>query len=140
MTDTDLIAKKLAYIETCVRELRSIARPKEIPTDIVQRRFVEHTLQISIQAALDTAAHIVSDERLGEPSTNRDLFGILVKNGWLPQNLASPLRAMVGFRNVLVHEYQVVDLAVVEDVVTNHLDDLLAFVQAVRERLARAGS
>lgn len=138
MTDIDLIAKKLAYIETCVRELRSLARPEEIPTDILQRRFVEHTLQIAIQAALDASAHIVADERLGEPSRNRDLFEILAKNGWLPENLATPLRAMVGFRNVLVHEYQVVDLAIVEDVVMNHLDDLLAFVQAIRERLARA--
>jgi uncharacterized protein YutE (UPF0331/DUF86 family) len=39
---------------------------------------------------------------------------------------------------ILVHEYQIVDLAILEDVVTNHLDDLLAFVRAVRERLSRA--
>jgi uncharacterized protein YutE (UPF0331/DUF86 family) len=32
-----------------------------------ERRFVEHTIQIAIQAALDVASHIISDERLGEP-------------------------------------------------------------------------
>ena len=41
---------------------------------------------------------------------------------------------MVGFRNVLVHGYDIVDLGVVENVVANHLDDLLAFVAAVRLR------
>jgi hypothetical protein len=27
MTDAELVAKKLAFIETCVRELRELARP-----------------------------------------------------------------------------------------------------------------
>ena len=41
---------------------------------------------------------------------------------------------MAGFRNVIVHGYQDVDLGVVEDVLRNHLDDLLAFVAAIRGR------
>ena len=74
MTDQDLVAKKLALIETSVRELRTLARPDEIQRDVRELRFVAYTLQIAIQAALDVAAHIVTDERLGEPRTNRDLF------------------------------------------------------------------
>ena len=73
MTDPDLIAKKLAFIETCVRELGVLGRPDLIGTDVKERRFVEHTLQIAIQAVIDVASHIVSDERLGEPRTNREL-------------------------------------------------------------------
>jgi len=88
------------------------------------------------QAALDVASHIVSDERLGEPETNRELFDLLVRAGHLPEALAANLRAMAGFRNVLVHGYQDVDLGVVEDVLRNHLDDLLAFVATIRPRLA----
>ena len=71
MTDPELVAKKLALIETCVRELRSLARPDALRHDVRERRFVEHTLQIAIQASLDVASHVVSDERLGEPETNR---------------------------------------------------------------------
>jgi uncharacterized protein YutE (UPF0331/DUF86 family) len=134
VTDPDLIAKKLALIETCVHELRSLARPDAIRHDVRERRFVEHTLQIAIQAALDVASHIVSDERLGEPETNRALFDLLAASGRLPAELASTLRDMAGFRNVIVHGYQDVDLRVVEDVVRNHLDDLLAFVAAIRSR------
>lgn len=65
MTDPDLLAKKLAVIETCVAELRRLARPELLETDVREERFVEHTLQIAIQAAQDIASHIVSDERLG---------------------------------------------------------------------------
>ena len=132
MTDPELVAKKLALIETCVRELQSLARPEAIRADVREERFVEHTLQIAIQAALDVASHIVSDERLGEPETNRALFDLLARAGKLPADLAATLRDMAGFQNVIVHGYQDVDLAVVEDVLRNHLGDLLAFVAAVR--------
>lgn len=132
MIDSDLVAKKLALIETCVQQLRTLARPEAIRTDIREQRFVEHTLQIAIQSALDVASHIVSDERLGEPETNRELFDLLVRAGRLSETLASSLRDMAGFRNVLVHGYQEVDLGVVEDVLAHHLNDLLSFVAAIR--------
>lgn len=134
MTDPALVAKKLALIETCVQQLRSLARPEALRTDVREQRFVEHTLQIAIQSALDVASHVVSDDRLGEPETNRELFDLLVKAGRLSPALAATLRDMAGFRNVIVHGYQDVDLGIVEDVLRNHLDDLLGFVAALRHR------
>ena len=89
MTDPDLVAKKLAVIETSVRELRTLARPEEVTRDVKEQRFVEHTLQVAIQAALDVASHVVSDERLGEPRTNRDLFMLLVGIDSCPPSCAS---------------------------------------------------
>ncbi len=74
MTDPALVAKKLALIESCLSDLRRLARPDTLMSDVREQRFVEHTLQIAIQAALDVASHIVSDRRLGEPRTNRELF------------------------------------------------------------------
>jgi uncharacterized protein YutE (UPF0331/DUF86 family) len=136
MTDVDLVTKRLALIETYVRELRDLARPDAIETDVREERFVEHTLQLAVQAALDVAAHIVSDERLGEPRTNLDLFDALARNAWLPPELARALRAAAGFRNVLVHGYTSVDLGIVRDVVEHHLDDLIGFAAAIRKRLA----
>jgi uncharacterized protein YutE (UPF0331/DUF86 family) len=135
MTAPALVAKKLALIETCLSELRRLARPEVLADDIREQRFVEHTLQIAIQAALDVASHIVSDRRLGEPRTNRELFDLLRRDGWLDDTLAGTLRNMAGFRNVLVHGYDDVDLAVVADVLSNHLGDLEAFVAAVRRRV-----
>jgi uncharacterized protein YutE (UPF0331/DUF86 family) len=135
MTDADLVTKKLAFVETCVRELRELAHPELIERDLREERFVAHTLQLAIQAALDVASHIVSDERLGEPENNRRLFELLVENGWVTGSLARPLARMVGFRNILVHGYQGVDKAVVRDVAENRLDDLCAFVDAIRSRM-----
>ncbi len=135
MADPALMAKKLALIESCVSDLRRLAQPEALATDVREQRFVEHTLQLAIQAALDVASHIVSDRRLGEPRTNRELFDLLQRDAWIEDPLASTLRNMAGFRNVLVHGYDDVDLAVVRDVLGNHLSDLETFVEAVRRRL-----
>ena len=135
MTDPDLLAKKLALIETYVQDLRRLARVDLLATDVREQRFVEHTLQIAIQACLDVASHIVSDDRLGEPRSNHEMFDLLERSGWLSGELAATLRKMVGFRNVLVHGYAQVDVAVVADITRHHLGDLDAFVAAVRSRL-----
>ena len=140
MTDPQLLAKKLALIETCVAELRRLAQPDLLDTDVREERFVEHTLQIAIQAAQDVASHIVSDERLGEPRTNRELFDLLLRGGWLTESEVRPLSQMVGFRNVLVHGYGDIDLSVVRDILENHLDDLLQFAATIREKLPESDS
>lgn len=138
MTDVDLVYKKLAFVESCVEDLRTLGRPEDVRTDLREQRFEAYTLQIAIQAAIDVAAHIVSDDRLGIAETNRDNFDLLVRHGWIPQALASTLNKMVGFRNILVHNYQTVNPDYVETITRHHLDDLLAFVRAIRERLASA--
>ena len=135
MTDADLVEKKLAFIETCVRELRQLSQPERIAHDIREERFVAHTLQIAIQAALDIASHIVSDGRLGEPRTNRELFDLLQRHHWLSSVLTDTMRQMVGFRNIVVHGYQSVDPEIMRDIVEHRLDDLLAFTAAIKSRL-----
>jgi uncharacterized protein YutE (UPF0331/DUF86 family) len=135
VTDEELVRKRLAFIETCIAELRARGRPEAVGSDIVATRFVEHTLQIAIQATQDVASHIVAADRLGEPTENAALFAILVRAGWLRQEQGSRLRQMVGFRNVLVHGYAEVDPAVVVDVLVHRLGDLEGFVRSIRGRL-----
>jgi len=104
-----------------------------IATDIREGRFVEHTLQLAIQATLDIASQIVSARRLGEPETNRALFDRLLRAGLVDGELADTLDAMARFRNILVHGYQEVDHTVVRKILDHHLDDLLAFTRAIRQ-------
>jgi len=139
MTDADLVAKKLGEIETYVRELRKLADPAALRSDVKEQRFVLHTLQLAIQAAIDAASHVVSDERLGEPERYREHFALLATAGWVPGELGASLEEMAGFRNVLVHEYASVDLEIVRNVLETRLDDLLQFAAAMRRRLAGEG-
>lgn len=62
---------------------------------------------------------------------------MLERSGFLRRDLAGSLRGMVGFRNVAVHDYRRLDLAVVDAIVAQHLDDLLAFASLALRRHAR---
>lgn len=137
MVDRDLVLKKLAYIETRVQELKTLSRLDALETDIREERFVVHTLQLAAQAAIDVASHIVSDDRLGEPRTNAELFELLHRAGWLGPELARSLRNLAGFRNIVVHGYEDVSLDIVRDIVRNHLPDLLEFSATIGGRLGR---
>lgn len=136
MTDSELVWKKLADIETLLKELRTLVDIDKIGRDIKEERFAAHTLQLAIQNALDICSHIISDERLGEPVTNQELFSILERHGWLQPDLAPRLRNMAGFRNVLVHAYDRLDLNILVDVLRHRLTDLDGFVSAIRRGLS----
>jgi uncharacterized protein YutE (UPF0331/DUF86 family) len=137
MTDVELVRKKLAQIETWLHELRTLARADALATDVKERRFVEHTLQIILQACQDIGSHVVSDDALGEPRTNQELFDLLSRAGWIDATLASAMRRAIGFRNLLVHGYAAVDPRIVGDVLENRLGDVDAFVAAIRARIER---
>jgi uncharacterized protein YutE (UPF0331/DUF86 family) len=132
MTNLELVAKKLAFMTRCLHELRQRYDRRRIEDDHEHQRFVERELQLAIQAALDVASHIVSDEHLAEPTSNADLFRALTKHGVLAPELGAELVRAAQFRNVLVHAYVDVDLAVVRDVMENRLGELDAFIAAVR--------
>lgn len=135
MTRVELVRKKLMRIEGFISELRALGRPQDIEGDLVQERFIEHTLQLAIQATLDIASHIVSDDRLGEPRDNQELFTILARHGWITEELSQTLKKVVGFRNIVVHGYEELDLGIVQDVAEHRVGDLLAFVAEIRQRL-----
>ncbi len=136
MKDAHLIRKRLAFVVDCVAEIRSLGRTDDLANDRVQQRFLEHTLQIAIQAMLDVAFAIAADNNLGEPGDNRQLFDRLCSAGWIPPALRDTCRRMVAFRNVVVHRYLQVDVRIVASIVAKDLDDLLAFARAVETRLA----
>lgn len=135
MTSPDLLRRRLDLVESTIADLRRLARPEQIETDLRERRFIERTLQVAIQSAIDAAAHVVASERLGAPKGAFESIELLAQASWIDARLLDVMRRIVGFRNVLVHGYADVDLRVVQDVVAHRLDDLLAFASALRKRL-----
>ena len=61
-------------------------------------------------------------------------FELLVASGRLEAELGRRLRRMVGFRNTVVHQYQEVDIDIVEAVIDRGLEDLLTFTEGMLER------
>ena len=79
------------------------------------------------QAAIDLAMHIVSRDHLGLPQNSADAFRLLSTAKILTQPVAHSLIAMTGFRNVAIHEYQVMDMSVLHAIGDARWKDLVVF-------------
>jgi uncharacterized protein YutE (UPF0331/DUF86 family) len=134
MVDRDLILRRLASLEAYLEQL---APYRNIDIDAYQQdwktqRIVERTLHLAIETCMDVADHIVADRRLRVPETGAESFEILADAGLLPQALGTALALMVGFRNILVHDYTRLDPAIVIRVLRTDVSDLGRFRDAVR--------
>ncbi len=140
MVDKDLIRARLTYLDTNVGILESkSAIPKEdFLADTDQQYVVLHAMQLAIQAAIDLAAHIVTDEGWGVPVRSGQAFAILADNKVLTATLAAHLRSMSSFRNLIVHEYGALDLNIVYKLLHESLPDLRQFAGAIEAFLSES--
>jgi len=135
----DVVLGKAEIIERCVRRAREVhgGDVDAFRAELTRQESVLLNLQRACEAAIDLAIHLVRVDRLGIPKESRHAFDLLERSGFLRRDLAGSLRGMVGFRNVAVHDYRRLDLAVVDAIVAHHLDDLLAFASLALRRHAR---
>ena len=99
------------------------------------RRFVERTLHILIEASIDIAQHIISDQKFREPANYRDTFVVLAENNIIQSKDLTQFENMASFRNLLVHYYEKVDDEIVFGIFKNNLADFDLFVEKIIEYL-----
>jgi uncharacterized protein YutE (UPF0331/DUF86 family) len=138
----DVLINKVATIERCVRRVREeyAAAGANFASDFTRQDAAVLNIQRACEAVLDIGNHIVRCERLGAPQSARDVFVLLVQANWIDTKLADSLKAMVGFRNIAVHDYQSLLLPITVKVITGHLDEFLQFGQAVLRRQGEGAS
>jgi uncharacterized protein YutE (UPF0331/DUF86 family) len=133
----DVVLQKVANVRACLRRIRDKTRldPGSLQ-DIDVQDIVVLNLQRAVQSTIDLAAHVVASEGLGLPQTCRETFELLGRAGVTDPPLTRALGAMCGFRNVAIHDYAALDLAILQAILTLHLADLERFCARI---LARAG-
>lgn len=137
MVDRDVVLAKVATIDRClgrIAQTRGERRAVLLPVEVED--IVILNLQRGVQAAIDLAIHVVTTEAYGLPDSVAASFSVLERHGVLDAELARRLRGMVGFRNVAIYDYQAIDPAIVESILSRHLDDLRAFAARIVERSA----
>ena len=81
-------------------------------------------MQLAIEAVLDMGSHVIAELELGTVEAYSDIPKILADKGYISSELAERWIRMIGFRNILVHEYLEIDRKVVYDVLQHQLEDL----------------
>jgi len=139
MVNRILAERILGDIKANVRDLRNATDItwEVYRTDKRARRFVERTLHIIIEACIDIAQHIISDEGFREPSSYRETFAILTENGILRKEDLERFENIASFRNLIVHYYERVDDAVVYGLFKENLSDFDLFLDRMIEYLER---
>ena len=133
MVDRTLILRKLTNLEAYldqIQEYQDISLDAYVD-DWKTQRIIERTLQMMIETCSDIAGHIISDQKYRVPTGYADTFKVLDENQILSHTLADSLSNMAKFRNVVVHDYDVVDGEIVIGILRKHLQDFKLFRDAV---------
>lgn len=129
----EVVLQKAASIRRCVqraREERNTAG-SDFRIDFTHQDAALLNIFRACETAIDLANHLVRIHRLGAPAWSAQAFELLSKADKLPRELADKMVRMVGFRNLAIHEYDRIDMDLVESLFSGPLDDLLRFVDSV---------
>lgn len=129
----DVILNKAAIIERCLRRIEEeyIGFEKELSTNLTKQDSILLNMERAIQASIDLGTYIVKKRKLGLPQSSREIFDLLLDEKIVSQELTGKMKKMVGFRNIAVHEYQKLDLNIIEQILKNDMKDLLIFKREI---------
>jgi len=129
----DVLLNKVASIERCLKRVADeyVGHENELETDYTRQDSIVLNLQRACEAAIDAAMHQVRIKGLGIPQESRDAFRMLEEAGLLSDELSAHMQAMVGFRNVAVHDYQKLNVAIVRAILNERLDDFRQFAKVM---------
>lgn len=125
----DVILQKVRSIERCLQRVREEYRAvgDNLINDFTRQDAIVLNLQRACEQAIDLANHIIKLNLWGYPEASRDSFEILDKKSLISSDLSRRLKAMVGFRNLAVHEYQSLNLDVLISILEQNLTDFEEF-------------
>ncbi len=138
LVDKLLVGRKLAQIDTYLKQIGDFSKISlsQYKNDWKTQRIVERTLQILIEVCIDIANHIISDQGMRLPTGYADTFKILMENKVIGKTLCGTLEKMAKFRNVVVHQYETVDPAIVISILHKNLREFEKYKEAIIEHLS----
>ena len=141
MVDEILIQRKLVLLEQKKKELQGyrIASLDDFRSKGYMQKAVEKMLQEMIEICIDVAKHIIADEGFRMPNDARDSFMVLQENGALVPATAQTMMLMVGFRNLLIHLYEQIDVEIVYGHYKKRLGDFDGFSREILQFLQAPG-
>ncbi len=132
----DVILNKIETIERCINRISEVYdnNPENI-NDYTKQDSIILNIQRACEAAIDLAMHIVSEKKLGVPQNSRDSFDALKDNNIINDELNKKMKAMVGFRNIAVHDYRAINLKIVQIIIEKHLKDFEDYIYEINKLL-----
>ncbi len=135
----EVLRRKLAIIIQNLRALEAVAglKVEDYRQNLFQRKGTERLMQKLIEAAIDINIHIMTQVGETAPDDYYQSFMKLGEKGVIPMSLAQQLAPSAGLKNRLVHEYDVIDDAIVLQAVVTCQQQYPLYIKAIEDCLKR---
>ena len=132
MENKAVVLNKFETIEKCINRINEEYEnnPQNLE-DYRRMDMIVLNLQRAYEAVLDLAMYVVSNRKLGLPQNKREAFKLLENDKIIDAQMSKNMQGMVGFRNIAVHDYKEIEEKILQDVIENHLNDLLEFARTI---------
>jgi len=121
-----VILNKIESIERCVNRINDLYKKGSLQDYLYQDAIVLN-LQRACQQAIDLAMYLCTQKKMGIPKNSREAFELLFKNQVIDQSTYKKISAIVGFRNIAIHEYQAINLDILKTIIEKELKDFMEF-------------
>ncbi len=123
-----VIQRKFALLDKQLVQLQNHTKNVDFDgfkNDWAMRSMSERALQVMVEIVIDVAERIIALENAGPTATAVEAIDRLVELSVLKS--AQPYDDMVRFRNLIVHQYEEIDPAIIYDIIKNKLDNFRQF-------------
>ncbi len=132
----DIVLNKASIIEKCIDRIKEeyVGHEDIFEDNYTKQDSVVLNLERACQACIDLGMHIARIKNLGVPQSSREVFVLLQMARIMTPALSKKMQAMVGFRNIAVHDYQNLNLDIVRAVIEKHLKDFQDFKKVILQK------
>lgn len=134
----DVISRKLKELENNLIFLKQASfdvKKDNLKKDMIRYWGMERGIQICIECVIDIGNILISVTDNDKPSTYKETMIILSQIDIIPEKFSKKLSKMVGFRNILVHDYAKIDEDMILYILKNELDDFIKYMNYVNKWL-----
>ena len=137
MVDKEIVRDKIIHLEEYINDLAEYRDLKieKLISDKILFRYLERTLHLAVDAILNIGYHIISDERLGNPVSNKETIKILAENNIIKENIDNYIK-MAQFRNIIVHDYADIDPEIMLKIINENISDLKTIFKWYKEYIS----
>lgn len=137
MSNLKAIENRISALKNYLKIVKKYRKysQKEIETNVDLRGAVERYLYLVCQTTMDLAEAFISFKGFRKPTTPSERFYVLSEEEIIPNELTDELVEMIGFRNIVAHDYLKIDYARVCDILQNRLKDIEQFIEIIAKKI-----
>ena len=133
--DQVILDQKLESLRRCIRRVEE-KTPSHV-FQLIEDQDIQDILVLNltraVQLCVDIGSHVISESEESAPTTMGDVFSALENLDAITPITCISMKKAVGFRNIAVHNYDVISWEIVYAICNNLLVEFRRFAREITE-------